>query len=111
MAADAARYEPPCLHGPRIYRENEPGSGSENTGSQAAYPYQSAGIGPVSPELVQFARQFFPEISETTVQQNRLEIMNCKSDREKELAENSKFRTTMAMTAKGDITLFIRKII
>ena len=23
---------------PRIYRENEPGSGSENTGSQAAYP-------------------------------------------------------------------------
>lgn len=66
---------------------------------------------PVTPKMMRFAQQFFPEISESTVQRNRLEIMNCMSDREKETAANSKYRTCMAMSDNGTITLFMRKVI
>lgn len=66
---------------------------------------------PVTPKVMRFAQQFFPEISESTVQRNRLEIMNCMSDREKETVANSKYRTCMAMSDNGTITLFMRKVI
>lgn len=72
---------------------------------------KTADYSPVTPKVMRFVQQFFPEISENTVQRNRLEIMNCMSEREKETAVNSKFRTCMAMDNNGMITLFMRKVI
>jgi hypothetical protein len=72
---------------------------------------KTADYSPVTPKVMRFVQQFFPEISESTVQRNRLEIMNCMRDREKETAANSQFRTCMAMDNNGMITLFMRKVI
>ena len=72
---------------------------------------KTADYSPVTPKVMRFVQQFFPEISENTVQRNRLEIMNCMSEREKETAANSKYRTCMAMSDNGMITLFMRKVI
>ena len=35
--------------------------------------------GAMSPHVMEFARQFFPDISEATAQRNCLDIMNCMS--------------------------------
>jgi hypothetical protein len=64
----------------------------------------------VTPELMEFARLFFPEISEAMVQRNWLEIMNCKTEREKEMEENSRYRTIMKMMPDGNIELMMRKV-
>lgn len=66
---------------------------------------------PVSPKVMQFVRQFFPEISENTVRRSQLEIMNCMSEQQKEAAADSPYRTCMAMKDNGMITLYMRKVI
>lgn len=66
---------------------------------------------PVNPNVMQFVRQFFPEISENTVRRSQLEIMNCMSEQQKEAAAGSPYRTCMAMKDNGMITLFMRKVI
>lgn len=71
---------------------------------------RTAEFRPISPEVMEFARQFFPDISEKTVQRNSLEIRNCMSTQKQEIAAGSPYRIGMAMDDKGMITLFMRKI-
>lgn len=71
---------------------------------------RTADFRPVSPDIMEFVRQFFPEISEKTVQRNSLEIRNCMSTRDAEIAAGSPYRTYMELNDKGIITLFMRKI-
>ena len=71
---------------------------------------RTADFRPVSPDIMDFVRQFFPEISEKTVQRNSLEIRNCRSTREAEIASGSPYRTYMELNDNGMITLVIRKI-
>lgn len=66
--------------------------------------------GAMSPHVMDFARQFFPDISEATARRNCLDIMNCMSTRESEIAAGSPYRTYMELNDNGMITLVIRKI-
>lgn len=66
--------------------------------------------GGMSPHVMDFARQFFPDISEATARRNCLDIMNCMSTRESEIAAGSPYRTYMELNDNGMITLVIRKI-
>ena len=66
--------------------------------------------GVMSPHVMEFARQFFPDISEATARRNCLDIMNCMSTRESEIAAGSPYRTYMELNDNGMITLVIRKI-
>lgn len=66
---------------------------------------------PVTPGMMQFVRQAFPEISERTARRSQLEIMNCMSERAKERAAGSPYQTCMTMNDNGIITLFMRKVI
>ncbi len=66
---------------------------------------------PVSPDVMQFVRQYFPEISEHTVRRSQLDIMNCMSEQQKEAAADSPYRTCMVMKENGMITLCMRKIV
>lgn len=63
---------------------------------------------PVSPHVMTFARQFFPEISERTVRRSQLDIMNCMSERQKERDAGSAYRTCMVLNEQGKITLVMR---
>ena len=66
--------------------------------------------GAMSSHVMDFARQFFPDISEATARRNCLDIMNCMSTREAEIAAGSPYRTYMELNDNGMITLVIRKI-
>lgn len=63
---------------------------------------------PVSPQVMAFARQFFPEISERTVRRSLLDIMNCMSERQKETVAGSTYQTCMVLNEQGTITLVMR---
>lgn len=63
---------------------------------------------PVSPQVMAFARQFFPEISERTVRRSQLDIMNCMSERQKETVAGSTYQTCMVLNEQGTITLIMR---
>lgn len=64
----------------------------------------------VSKELVDFARSFFPEISMTTIEKNRLEIANCRSDRQKDSQQKNGYMTYMNLDKNGVITLYISNL-
>ena len=63
-----------------------------------------------TPEMIQFARQYFRNISEETVTRNWLEISVCMRENEKETKNNSRYRTVMHLEKDGTIELFMRKI-
>ena len=63
---------------------------------------------PVSPDIIKFARSFFPEMSEETIQRNWLEIANCRMERTRELNENSRYRTVMKLCSDGIIELYVQ---
>jgi hypothetical protein len=64
----------------------------------------------ITAELREFVYTFFPEMSDDTIKRNWLGIMNCKKDRERELAQNSRWRTYMKLNKEGAIELVMRKI-
>lgn len=65
----------------------------------------------VSPELIQFARSFFPGISLATIERNKLELACCMAERQQELDEESPYRTIPVMHRSGDITVCMRRMV
>ncbi len=63
----------------------------------------------VTPALQEFARLFFPGISDETIRRNWLTIMNCKHDREKQLASGDPYWTVMTLLPDGCISLSMRR--
>lgn len=61
----------------------------------------------VTQELIDFARSFFPHISRERIEANRIEISNCKTDREQDLAMRRGYMTCMRMDEQGVITLYM----
>ena len=64
----------------------------------------------LSKELIRFARSFFPEISMSILERNRLEISNCMTDRQKDLERKDGYMTYMKLDKNGVITLYMSKI-
>lgn len=63
----------------------------------------------VAPDVWDFVRYFFPDISEPVVQRNVTAILNCRSDRMVQRRERSPYRTVMHLTEDGTIELSVRK--
>lgn len=61
----------------------------------------------VTPELIAFARTFFPHISLERIEANRIEISNCKTDREQDRILNRQYMTNMRLDEQGLITLYM----
>ncbi|MGE1062857.1 hypothetical protein NXG27_09575 [Megasphaera paucivorans] len=64
----------------------------------------------VDPEVTMFARLFYPEISDTLIQRNWLEITNCMQHRQQQEREHSPYRTVMHLCQDGSIELRMRRI-
>ncbi|WP_296901972.1 hypothetical protein [uncultured Megasphaera sp.] len=64
----------------------------------------------LSKELIQFARGFFPEISLSLIEKNRLEISNCMTDRKKDRERKDGYMTYMNLDKNGVITLYMSKL-
>lgn len=61
----------------------------------------------VTPDLIAFARTFFPHISLERIEANRIEISNCKTDREQDRILNRQYMTNMRLDEQGLITLYM----
>lgn len=61
----------------------------------------------VTPELIAFARTCFPHISLERIEANRIEISNCKTDREQDRILNRQYMTNMRLDDQGLITLYM----
>ena len=111
MAADEKGDEPPRLRGYACLHDDEPETKRRVTETiERIRESRPKAYGAMSPHVMEFARQFFPDISEATAQRNCLDIMNCMSTREAEIASGSPYRTYMELNDNGMITLVIRKI-
>lgn len=64
----------------------------------------------LSKKLIRFARSFFPEISMSILERNRLEISNCMTDRQKDLERKDGYMTYMKLDKNGVITLYMSRI-
>lgn len=64
--------------------------------------------GEAVPALCDFARQFFPDISDDMIQKNWLEIANCMHDRQEEERTGRACRTGMVMEPDGTISLVVQ---
>lgn len=64
--------------------------------------------GEVTPELRDFARRFFPDISDESIRRNWLEIANCMYDRQEQERTKSSYQTVMELEPDGTICLAMR---
>ena len=65
---------------------------------------------PIPGECWAFVRSVFPEITETQVRQNLLDIQNCMDDQKRQRRTGDPYRTMMRLTADGNIELVMRKV-
>lgn len=63
----------------------------------------------VSESLTAFARSFFPHMSEELIERNKMEIANCRADREREDRCGSPYVTMMDLDETGCVTLYMAK--
>lgn len=63
----------------------------------------------VSESLTAFARSFFPHMSEELIERNKMEIANCRADREREDRCGSPYVTMMELDETGCVTLYMAK--
>ena len=63
---------------------------------------------PASKELITFARQHFPDISDEVIEKNRLEISACQREQAREEAGHKPYRTVMRLNGKGEVELLMR---
>ena len=59
--------------------------------------------------LTAFARSFFPHMSEELIERNKMEIANCRADREREDRCASPYVTMMELDETGCVTLYMAK--
>ena len=65
---------------------------------------------PIPGECWAFVRSVFPEITETQVRQNLMEIRNCMDDQKQQRRTGDPYRTLMRLTEDGNIELFMCKV-
>jgi hypothetical protein len=64
----------------------------------------------ISDEMRQFVHTYYPEIPDSLIQKNWMEIANCMRDQKEQLLQNSRYQTVMHLTKEGVIELMMRKI-
>lgn len=64
---------------------------------------------PLTQDVIDFAHQFFPEMSDTLIRRNWQEITSCQLENRKEEQTNSRYRTVMNLSQNGVIELLMRK--
>ena len=65
---------------------------------------------PLTQDVIDFAHQFFPEMSDTLIRRNWQEITSCQLENRKEEQTNSRYRTVMKLGKEGTIELLMRKV-